>query len=238
MLSGVSIDYYTRLEQGRERRPSEQVLEALARALRLDADAREHLYELAHPRAGRRGPIRDGGDQVSSTVLRLVDGWKCAFAVVVNRRLDVLARNRQAAAFFHGVEHNDNLLRLTFLNPVARELYVDWDKEARFKVAYVRAKAGADLEDPSLVELVEELSHGSEDFRRLWARHEVRGNRRKSLRLHHPVTGDMTLDFEILSIDAASGLCIFVGVAEPGSPSEDALARLGDLMTADGPARR
>jgi transcriptional regulator with XRE-family HTH domain len=234
VLAGVSIDYYTRLEQGKERHPSEEVLGALARALHLDPEATEHLYELGRPRACKRTPA-GLVDRVSPHVLRLVENWDHAPAFVVNRWLDVLAQNRLGAALHDGLEHNDNLIRMTFLDPAAREFYLDWEQEAWSKVAHLRAAAGPDHDDLSLLKLVEELSLGSGDFRRLWARHDVQAKTHTAIRHHHRDVGDLTLWHETLRIDSAPCLRVFVGQAEPGSPSEEALAKLAcsSLVTDD-----
>jgi transcriptional regulator with XRE-family HTH domain len=223
MLAGVSIDYYTRLEQGRERHPSDQVLDALARVLRLDPEAGKHLHELARPRAYKRRPSTD---RVSPDVLQLMDSWDHKPAFVVNRRLDVLAKNPPAVALVEGLNYSDNLMRMTFLDPASREFYLDWEKEARFKVALTRAAVGADGDDTYLLELVEELSLKSEDFRRLWACHDVRANTRASERMYHREVGEMTLRYEAFAINSAPGQELVVFQAEPGSPSERALARL------------
>jgi transcriptional regulator with XRE-family HTH domain len=228
MLAGVSVDYYIRLEQGRERHPSAQVLGALARVLRLDPEAAAHLHELAHPRP-RKFEL---SDRVDPNVRRLMEGWDNVPAYVVNHRLDVLARNRLATALYEGLEHSDNLLRLALLNPAAHEFYLDWEQDTHSKVAHLRAAAGAGHDDPLLLELVEELSLGSEDFRRMWARHDVRGRTRAPVRFHHPHVGDVITTMEVLSIDSVPGQKLIVFQPEPGSPSEDALALLDTLTDA------
>ncbi|GAA4587272.1 helix-turn-helix transcriptional regulator [Planotetraspora phitsanulokensis] len=237
-LAGVSTDYYIRLEQGRERHPSAQVLQALARVFDLTPDATEHMFELASPRAHRRR-TSGASEQVSEGVLRLLDRWDHAPAFVVNRRLDVLARNHLSRCLVSGQDLYDNLLRFTFLNPASREFYVDWEREALAKVADLRA--AADPDDPATLELVEELSQTSEDFRRMWARHDVRAKADEPKRIHHPVAGDLILWHETFAIASAPDLRIFVSTAEPGSPSERALARLARLGPGDRrvrPARR
>ncbi|WP_371784367.1 helix-turn-helix transcriptional regulator [Streptosporangium subroseum] len=227
-LAGVSTDYYVRLEQGRERRPSEQVLDALARVLELDPEATAYLHELARPRVREHRP-GDRVDQVSPYVLRLIESWDYALAIVVNRRWDVLARNAMAIAFFGGMEFSDNLIRLAFLNPAAHELYRDWEHDAWSKVAHLRAVTGGDCEDPFLFDLIEELSLGSEDFRRMWARHDVRVRSYESKRFRHREVGDLTLWQETFSINGTYGQQIIIAQAEPGSPSERGMARLGSL---------
>jgi transcriptional regulator with XRE-family HTH domain len=240
MLAGVSTDYYIRLEQGRERNPSDQVLQALARVFDLTPEATEHMYELASPRAHRRRPSGTS-DKVSMGVVRLLDMWDRAPAFVVNHRLDVLARNQLAAALHMGLELRDNLLRFTFLNPASHEFYLDWEDEALAKVADLRAAAGAGHDDPAMLELVEELSQASEDFRRMWARHDVRAKTDELKHFHHPVVGDLVLWHETLAIASTPDLRIFVNAAEPGSPSERALAQLARLAPDTyrvGPVRR
>ncbi len=234
MLAGVSTDYYVRLEQGRERRPSEQVLDALARVLDLDADATEHLYELAHPRPRRR--LTDGrAERVSPNLLRLLMGWEATPAVVHGRYMDVLATNRLADALYAGLANRDNLIRMTFLDPGARDLYPDWEKIARDKTAHLRS-AATDPDDPYLPSLVEELSAHSEEFRRLWARHDVGAKTRERKRFHHPDVGDLDLSYESFTVNSAPGQQLLIFQADPGSASEYALGLLGALV-ADGSAR-
>ncbi|GAA4587162.1 helix-turn-helix transcriptional regulator [Planotetraspora phitsanulokensis] len=222
-LAGVSADYYVRLEQGRELHPSDQVLAALARALRLNVEAAEHLHALANPRPSARRP--GSSRQVDPNVVRLIDGWHRAPALVTNDRLDVLARNALGGALYEGLDHADNLLRLTFLNPDSRRFYPDWEREASSKVANLRAMAGP-RPDPSLLTLVEELSRESEDFRRIWARHDVRARTQEFRRLVHREVGELNLWHATFSIDGSPGQRIFVAQADPGSRSEDALQRL------------
>jgi transcriptional regulator with XRE-family HTH domain len=228
MLAGVSTDYYVRLEQGRERRPSDQVLGALARVLRLDADATDYLYELARPRSWPRRPVSER-EQVSPGLLRLMRSWSYTPAFVNGRWLDVLARNPLAGVLHEGLEYADNLLRLTFLNSGAREFYPDWEQVAHNRVAQLRAAAGADLDDPDLASLVEELSLKSADFRQLWARHDVSGVTREVRYLHHRKVGVLELTCEMFGVASAPGQHLAIFHAEPGSPSERALIRLGNL---------
>ncbi|MFC7384119.1 helix-turn-helix domain-containing protein [Sphaerisporangium rhizosphaerae] len=225
MLAGVSSDYYTRLEQGRELRPSAQVLQALARALELCPEATEYLYRLAHPQeCGRR---QLGGDEeISPHMLRFLEGCDHVVAFVVNRRMDYLARNRRAAALYRGMDIADNVLRLIFLCPAAREFYVDWEQEARAFTAHLRAASDAGR-DPLVRELVEELSAASDDFRHIWARHDVRVRTKMPIRYRHRDVGEMTLQYETLRVGSAPGQFIVIGQAEPGSPSARAYASLG-----------
>ncbi|WP_371782262.1 helix-turn-helix domain-containing protein [Streptosporangium subroseum] len=225
MLAGVSNDYYIRLEQGRERNPSMQVLDALVQALDLGPDAAAHLYALARPQSSTRRSVAPV-DQVHPNVVRLMESWEHAPAYVVNHRLDVLAKNEMAAALYDGLEHNDNLLRLALLNPSAREFYLDWETDTHSKVAHLRAAAGTGT-DAFVIELVEELSRESEEFRRLWDRHDVEARTRAPVRFHHREVGDVFTSMEVLTIDSTPGQKIIVFQAEPGSPSEAALDLLG-----------
>ncbi|GAA1297201.1 transcriptional regulator [Planotetraspora silvatica] len=237
MLAGISIDYYSRLEQGRERRPSDQVIDALARVLQLDEEATEHLHELARGRPHKLTP-EGHVDRVEPGLIRLIDGWEIVPAYVVNSRLDVLVRNAVADALYEGLEHSDNLLRLALLNPAARGFYLDWDLDTTSKVAHLRATAGLSSDDPDLIELVEELTAGSEDFQRMWARHDVRGRTRAPVRFHRDDVGDVITTMEVLSVDGSPGQKLIVFQAEPGSPSENALIVLRDRMRPGGGRRR
>ncbi|MDP9846936.1 helix-turn-helix transcriptional regulator [Streptosporangium lutulentum] len=228
MLADVSTDYYIRLEQGRERHPSERVLCALVRVLDLGPDAAAHLYELAHPRTRPRRAV-DEAERVGPDLLRLMRGWAYTPAFVCNRWMDVLATNMLADALFSGLEHGDNLVRAVFLDSAARTFYRDWEKVARSKVAHLRAATGADLDHPYLTELVDELSGESDDFRRMWARHDVVGKTHEAKRLHHHEVGDLTLTCELFNVGSAPGQQLHVFQAEPASPSEHALALLGSL---------
>ncbi|TDE11479.1 helix-turn-helix transcriptional regulator [Jiangella asiatica] len=226
MLAGVSADYYVRLEQGRDKHPSEQVLEALARVFGLDDDAAAHLRELARPaQPRRRSPSRP--EKVGTGTLRLLESWPNTPAMVLGRYLDVLAANPLALTVNSCSAPGVNQVRAVFLDPAARDIYPDWDTVAQETVASLRAAAGADLDEPRLTELVGELSLKSDDFRRLWARHDVRPKTAGVKRFVHPMVGELTLSYETLAIASAPGQLLVVYHAEPGSPSERALALLG-----------
>ncbi len=227
LLAGVSTDYYIRLEQGRERRPSDQVLHALAQVLQLDDEASAHLYRLAHPSSYDLQASRPS-DEVGANILRLIGRWDDVVAFVVNHRLDVLSRNVAATALYGAMEHRENLLRLVFLNPDSRAFYRNWEEDAISKVAHARAVASLGHRDRATHELVGELSLKSEDFRSMWARHDVRVEARQNIYLHHPEVGDVILLHETLSVDSAPGLRVFTGQTEPGSSSEAAIANLVD----------
>lgn len=229
LLAGVSVDYYVRLEQGRDRHPSEQVIEALARVLALDEESVVHMRELARPVARRRRtPSRP--ERVTPGVLRLLETWSNTPALVVGRYQHVLAHNRLAEAVNACSVTGVNQVRMVFLDPEARHIFPDWESVAQDTVASLRASAGTDLDDPRLTDLVGELSLKSDDFRRLWARHDVRARTAGSKRFVHPIAGDLTLSFETFAVNGAPGQTLVAYHAEPGSESERALALLGSLV--------
>ncbi|MFI6374430.1 helix-turn-helix domain-containing protein [Streptomyces sp. NPDC050546] len=231
MLAGISSDYYLRLEQGRDRNPSVQVLEAVARVLRLDADATAHLVGLAQERP--TGGVHRTR-QVPAGLLQLIDGWPRNPAYVQNRYYDCLAANALATALTPIFRPGVNLLRAVFLDPAERELRRDWEDLTSEAVAALRSEAGADVEDPRLRDLVGDLSLRSERFRTLWARHEVRPRRGRVHHLTHPQVGELELRSHKLSVDGTDGLNLVVYHAEPGSRSAELLEILGSLGAPEG----
>ncbi|MFE1250191.1 helix-turn-helix transcriptional regulator [Streptomyces sp. NPDC058735] len=227
-LAGVSSDYYTRLEQGREKHPSRQILEAVGRALHLDGETMVHLHRLAGP-ATRRTRRAPRVERVAPQLRRLLDTWCDTPAFVVSPVLDILARNRLASVLYADFTHSDNLVRMTFLDPVARRFHRDWDRAAESTVATLRHAVGIDPEDPRLSEVVGELSLKSADFSTLWARHDVRAKRREAKRFHHAQVGDLELHFESFTVNSAPRQQLVVYQAEPGTPDADALSLLGSL---------
>ncbi|WP_147132498.1 helix-turn-helix transcriptional regulator [Nocardia ninae] len=228
MLAGMSADYYVRLEQGRDKHPSEQVIAALARVFALDEEGTAHLRELARPVVRRRrAPQRP--ERVSPGLLALLQTWPNTPALVLGRYLDVLAANPLATAVNSCLTPGVNQVRMMFLDPEARNIYPEWAMHAAETVASLRATAG-DLDDPRLTELVGELSLKSEDFRRLWARHDIRGKTAGTKRFRNPMVGELTLSYETLSVNGAPGQILIAYHAEPGSDSERALALLGSMV--------
>jgi transcriptional regulator with XRE-family HTH domain len=228
LLAGVSVDYYTRLERGNASGVSETVLEALARALQLDEVERAHLFDLAraaHTSVPRRRRRAQQG--IRPSVQHMLDAMTAVPAFVRNGRLDILGANRLGLALYS--EHFDSLFqpantaRFVFLDPRATTFYVEWERVANDVVAVLRAEAGRDPYDRELSDLVGELSTQSENFRTLWAAHNVRKHDTGVKRFHHPVVGDLRLTFEGMELVADPGLTMFVYTAEPGSKSEEAL---------------
>ncbi|GAA4596830.1 helix-turn-helix transcriptional regulator [Planotetraspora phitsanulokensis] len=227
MLAGISIDYCVRLEQGRDQHPSEQVLEALAQALRLDEDATAHLYRLARPAVRRRA--RRKPERVPAGIQQLVMSWAGTPAYVQSRHLDVLLANPLATALSPIYARGVNQLRAAFLDPAVRDLYRDWEKITASTVAGLRALAGDETHDPRVAELVGELSVCSERFRRLWARRDGKAKCSGSFHLDHPQVGPLELRYEKLAVVGTDGQVLVVHHAEPGSISEQGLALLSGL---------
>jgi transcriptional regulator with XRE-family HTH domain len=228
-LAGVSVAYYTRLEQGNGRNVSAEVLDSIARALRLSDAEHAHLVDLAKPKARRtrsRSP-RHGQQQLRPALRHLLDSMDGVPAYVGGARSEILAWNRTAAALFGDwgalPPAERNWARLTFLAPDYRELFVDWESKASDMVSYLRLYAGRHPEDPELSALVGELSVKSEEFRRLWATHDVKEKGHGVKRMRHPLVGDLTLSYETMHLPDDDGQFLSVYYAEPGSPSAEAL---------------
>ena len=240
MLAGVSVDYYTRLERGNLNGVSEEVLEALALALQLDDAERSHLFALARAAnasgAARSRARRTPPPRLRPAMQRVLDAMVTAPAFVCNGRLDVLGANMLGRALYaplfdspsHIAGQPVNPARFQFSDPDAAQAF--WgDKTARIAhdaVAILRAEAGRNPYDRALIDLVGELSTRSEDFRRLWASHDVRQHRTGTKVFHHPVVGKIELDYETLVLPADPGLQMNVYTPAPGSTSEDTLTVL------------
>ena len=225
-LAGVSADYYIRLERGNLHGVSEQVLDALARALRLDDAERAHLFDLA--RAANASPSarrRTGNQRVRPSVQRILD-LVAAPAWVRNDRHDLLAANRLGYALYSELLTDPvrppNNARYVFLNPRSQEFFVDWERAADDIVAMLRSEAGRNPYDKALSDLIGELSTRSETFRQRWATHNVRFHRTGRKRLRHPVVGDLDLSFEAMELPGED-LTMLVYTAEPASRSQEGL---------------
>ncbi|GAB2995408.1 helix-turn-helix transcriptional regulator [Streptomyces pseudoechinosporeus] len=228
-LAGVSVAYYTRLEQGNGRNVSAEVLDAIARALRLNDAEHAHLVHLAKPKQHKKKPSARP-QQVRGALRQLIDTIDGIPAYVVGRRSEILAWNRMAAALFGDwaelPPQERNWARLVFLNPEYRELFVEWDQKQSDMVCYLRMDAGCHPDDPQLSALVGELSVKSEEFRRLWATHDVKEKSHGVKRLRHPLVGDLTLSFETFTLPDDAEQSVVTYHAEPGSPSAEALRLL------------
>nr|WP_221377641.1 helix-turn-helix transcriptional regulator [Actinoplanes polyasparticus] len=232
-LSGVSVDYYVRLEQGRATQPSEQVLEALARVLGLDDTERGHLFRLARQRR-RRAKSPSGRLRPESP--RILDLITDAPAYLVDHRLNVAAGNRLAELLYGRPMKGLNTARHIFLEETERGLYAGWDECTLAVVGHLRLATGKYPEDPRLAALIGELAMGSERFRRLWARADVRARTHGRKDFRHPLVGEIELHQENFAMTDGSGMELLVLSATPGSPSADALRLLAGLA-ADGGMR-
>lgn len=224
MLAGVSADYYLRLERGRDRNPSVQVLESIARVLQLDDEHLAHLLTLVAgaPRKRRRRTRRE---TVPSGALKLLDSLVQP-AFIEGRYFDILASNSLATALSPGLVEGGNQLRDLFLNPAEQALHPDWEDITECFVANLRQAVGTDIDDPRFIELTGELSLASARFRQLWARHEVRGQRGTPIRIDHPQVGELVLNRERLSIAGTEGLMLVVYHPDAGSGNAEKLALL------------
>jgi transcriptional regulator with XRE-family HTH domain len=239
-LAGVSTEYYTRLEQGRQIRPSQAVLEALASALLLDPSEREHLFDLASTRATAEARRQAGAaQQLRPGLQRFMDSFTDQACFVLGRRTDVLATNhlcRALLADFDAMPYRQrNFTRWIVLDEAARQLYVDWDKVAAELTAMLHRDAGRHPGDPRIAELVGELSANSEDFRRWWAEHEVLDRTTGHKRFRHPVAGDLTVDYQAFTMPGAPDQTLFVYLPAADRQSQQAWQLLAS-WNADTPA--
>ncbi|MET7602372.1 helix-turn-helix transcriptional regulator [Streptomyces avermitilis] len=233
-LAGVSVAYYTRLEQGNGRNVSAEVLDAIARALRLTNAEHAHLTHLAKPKAHKKKQTARP-QQVRGALRQLLDTLDGVPAYISGRRSDVLAWNRMAAALFGDWSElppqERNWARMVFLKPEYRDLFVDWEQKAIDIVCLLRMDAGCHPDDPRLSALVGELSVKSEDFRRLWATHDVKEKTHGVKLLRHPLVGDLALQFESFRLPDDGEQALITYHAEPGSASAEALRLLASWGT-------
>jgi transcriptional regulator with XRE-family HTH domain len=226
MLAGISAEYYLRLEVGRDKHPSPQVLDALARALRLDGKATQHLRRLAAPPEGDIPELEAQAYALAEVIEQI-----SMPAVLVNRYQDVLAANPLARALSPGFAPGQNVLRWRLLDPAARELYVDWDEATEQVVNGLREFSGPCPNDPRMQAFIDELSSASARFRELWSRAEV-GYSLGIHHLRHPLVGDLYLHRHRLNAPYPGGDHVVMYRAEIGSDSARALDELRSLAAA------
>ncbi|MEU9497442.1 helix-turn-helix transcriptional regulator [Streptomyces sp. NPDC048196] len=241
-LAGVSVDHYVRLEQGRTLHFSEAVLDAVARALRLETVEREHLYRLARPwSASDRTEAAAQPQQVRPGLRRLLDSAGDVPAYIVGRNTDVLAWNRLAAALITDFgalpPRQRNLARLVFLDEGMRSLYADWRGKASDVAAYLRLDAGRHPDDPRTVGLLDELSAASPEFREAWAEHQLKDKTHGRYTYLHPVVGKLDLGFETLRLPDDPDQALIAHTVDEGSPSETALHLLSAWARESAPVR-
>ncbi|GAB3473697.1 helix-turn-helix domain-containing protein [Amycolatopsis cihanbeyliensis] len=223
-LAGVSTDYYVHLEQGREKRPSTQILDALARVLQLDYDTHTYLRALAGPdRPVWRTDQDLGNTHRTHRALAGLLQQITAPAMLVTPWLEVTARNKPADALYDGLPLRDNLARMAFLDDAVTRFVEDPDQLAQCTVATLRAAAGPPPHTPQMIELIEELSLRSDRFRQLWARHDIHRKGSAVKHFHHPTAGRLTLHQHVMTLPDHPELQLWIYQAEPGSDSEHAL---------------
>lgn len=234
LLSGMSVDYYVRLERGNLSGASDAVLESLAHALQLNEAEHAHLYDLARAAApsARRPTVTTS--RVRPTVLRLLDAMTGIPAYVRNGRFDILAANVLGRALYAPVFDSPlfarrgpvNTARFLFLDPASRAFWTDWNRAADDSVAFLRSETGRAPHDKALTDLIGELSTKSDEFARRWARHDVKFHRAGIKHLHHPLVGDLALPYEAMDLPADPGLRINVYTPEPDSHDQEAIGLL------------
>jgi transcriptional regulator with XRE-family HTH domain len=239
-LAGVSVDYYTRLERGKTASASPQVLDAVARALQLDDVERDHLFDLVRPVPGRRGRPRRPHARPG---LQLVLDALTVPALAIDAAMYQVAANHLAHALYtlytlpgEAPARPFNHSMFMFLDPRARGFYRDWNLAKRNNVALLRAAAGRDARDKTLMTVIGRLTAQSEEFAALWAAHDVIRYRSGGKHYHHPVVGDLDFGYESFDIPVDPGLVMLVYTVEPGSPTEQALRLLDSWAPAEIPS--
>lgn len=239
-LAGVSVEYYTKLERGSIRGASPEVLDALARALRLDEAERAHLFDVAHAASPVARPPRRRSPRSwrpHRSLQWTLDAVTSGPAFVRNGRMDLLATNILARAFycdtFDMPGQPPNIARFTFLDERADQFYPDWEMFADVTVAILRTEAGRDPHNKDLHDLIGELSTRSAEFRRRWGAHDVRHHGTGFKTFHHPVVGELTLAYEGLAMDAEPGLTLTIYAAEPASPSAERMQLLASWAASE-----
>jgi transcriptional regulator with XRE-family HTH domain len=227
LLAGVSTDYYTRLEQGRRILPSTQVLDAIARALDLDDVGRTHLRDLVNAARAPGPRARTTSRRVRPGLYQLLDTLDTQPALILGRRTDVLAANRMARALFTDFERmpprERNYARWMLLTDEARHLFLDWEQQARNAVESLRFDAGRTPDDPGTQKLVGELTLASAEFRQWWSEHHVHQRTFGAKRLHHPVVGELTVEYETLVLPGDTEQTLYIYTTAPASPSRQAM---------------
>jgi hypothetical protein len=228
-LAGVSVDYYTRLERGKETRPSGSVVDALARALRLTQDEHRHIRDLVS-----RRPTPPSRAEVSRCVRpgvrHLLEALRPNPAYVVSPINDLLAANPAGLRLLAGIDswpvRQRNIIRYVFLHPTARRLYQDWDEMAPGVVAHLRAMSGEYASAPEFIQLVGDLTVNSSEFARLWERYEVDAHTGGHKRFRHPTVGRLGLGYEAMSLNGTGGQRLIAYYATPNTPDYDAVVLL------------
>ncbi|MFG2227399.1 helix-turn-helix domain-containing protein [Streptomyces sp. NPDC048644] len=239
-LAAISVDYYTRIEQGRAHAISASVLDAIARALRLTGGEVTYLRNVAalDHRAGDCAPVAGPGQSVRPEVRQLLDAMSCTVpAMVFGRGLDILAWNSLGARVGFDLEgtapgrHNSALL--VFLDPAARALHPDWELIAEEVVGNLRAESGRHPDDPRICAVVGELLERSGDFRRVWEAQAVSECLRGTKRIVHPRVGELHVTFETFRLTTDDDQILVTYSAPRGSVTESRLRELAELPVVD-----
>ncbi|MFM9918620.1 helix-turn-helix transcriptional regulator [Lacisediminihabitans sp. H27-G8] len=239
LVSGLSPEDYLRLEQGVEQNPTDDVLDALTRALKLDDDAAASLRDLARPAPVEHDALPIAPDEAPEGLAGVIDTWPHQVAWIEGRLTEVLSANPLARALSPRFAPGTNLMRSVFLDPASRELYPQWDRMLVATVARLRTLIGPDIDDPALTQLVGELSVRSGEFRALWGAAELPADVDSITRITHPQVGALELETERLAIGTPGGSdtrSLVILHARPGSESETALRRLAAIASGTSPA--
>ena len=226
MLAGVSVDYLARLEQGRETNPSATMLNALGRALRLDADAAAHLFRLAGLAPRSRQPAPTTVDQ---SLTELMEAWSSTPALVIDSQLNILATNRMSRALYSDFERCDNFVRMMFVDPMGPQFFLDWERATESCVANLRLALGMNPTDDRILTLIAQAHEVNAHFRYLWNLHGVRGKTQEVKRFHHSDLGEITLTYRAFDVRGVADLQLITYHAGDGSADADKLHLLGAL---------
>ncbi|MEV4060172.1 helix-turn-helix transcriptional regulator [Nonomuraea dietziae] len=237
-LAGISTDYYTRLEQGRVRTASRTVLNALGRALQLNGDQHRYLMRLAHPDDSDRGGGEDGHERVSPQIARLLTNLVDTPGLVFGPYLDILAWNRLASALFGNLNAMNpqyrNFARMVFLDPHTRSLLLDWNERAQETVSTLRMAVGMQPMKPRLRALISELANRDGDFRTWWGQHLVTMRTSGRSRLNHPIAGQFSVDWQVLTDVEDPDLLVVLLSAPMGTSAHAAIRSLDAVAEEQG----
>lgn len=235
LLAGVSTDYYTRLEQGRKVTPSAQVIDALVRALDLDAAGEAYLRTLVSTAGTSVSRQRPSVQRVRPGLYQLLESFDSQPALILGRRTDILASNALARALFADFDampaKHRNYARWMLLDDAARALFRDWEAQARNAVEALRLDAAAMPHDQGTQQLVGELSVASDEFRQWWSAHRVHQRTHGTKQLSHPVVGELEVQFETLMLPGDTSQVLYIYTTEPGTASSEALSLLASWST-------
>ncbi|GAA0996779.1 helix-turn-helix domain-containing protein [Subtercola frigoramans] len=222
-IAGISTEYYVKLEQGQEAHPTDQVLNSLSRALQLDATANSYLHALAHL---PQKPIRPTSTPAVERTRWLIDSWPMTAAMILDRHFDIVATNPLMTALIAGYRTGRNSVAVLLLDADVRELHLDWNGLSMRSIALLRSRAGMYPDDARTQELIKQLMRESERFRELWHRYDIAGMTEGTHPIMHPAVGALSLQYAHLPLVGADDHSIFLYFAEPGTPTESALAAL------------